>query len=46
VQLGDLLDLAGSPGLVEERLQWAEEAQYGDQPLPGVIWIRLPSAAC
>ena len=30
VQLGDLLDLAGSPGLVEERQQWAVEPQYGE----------------
>ena len=32
------------PRLVEERLQRAVEPEHGKNPLPGMVWIQLPSA--
>jgi hypothetical protein len=40
---GEAFDLADAPGLVEEPLRGAVEAQDDEPSLAGVVWIQLVS---
>jgi hypothetical protein len=36
-------DLADLPGLVEERRERGVQAEDGEEPLAGMVWVQLPS---